>query len=53
VIALYDGRCGLCDVKFYEGDKIENFDGEWCHDECVEEVEDEINDVRRDEQCRS
>jgi len=37
VIALYDERCGLCDVKFYAGDKIEKLEGEWCHVECIEE----------------
>jgi hypothetical protein len=33
-IASFDSRCGICDEKIYEGDRIKYIDDEWVHYEC-------------------
>jgi hypothetical protein len=36
-LAKYDGRCGICEEPFGEGDEVEFVDDELCHAECAEE----------------
>jgi hypothetical protein len=34
--AEYDGVCGLCTEAIQPGQRIEQYEGEWCHEDCVE-----------------
>ncbi len=35
--ASYEHHCTLCDCTIEVGDQILEYDGEWCHEDCVEE----------------
>ena len=35
--ATYESRCPVCDEMIYEGDEIENHEGEWMHAVCADE----------------
>ncbi len=39
--ATFESRCPFCDGQIYEGDKIICYEGEWMHEQCGEEAEDE------------
>jgi hypothetical protein len=34
--AEFDGRCGICDQRIVEGQRLVKVDGEWVHAECAE-----------------
>lgn len=37
VLALYDGRCAICDEHIVaDSDYIVSVDDEWCHEDCAE-----------------
>jgi hypothetical protein len=37
VRAQHRGRCALCDEIVHEGDEIAQYEGEWCHLQCVKD----------------
>lgn len=39
--ATYESRCAWCDGNIIEGDSIEECEGEWVHEKCAQEMEDE------------
>jgi hypothetical protein len=42
VLAVFGGRCGVCDQKIVEDqDMITLIDDEWVHEDCAEEEEGE------------
>lgn len=41
MIATFNTRCGHCENPIMEGDEIEQYEGEWLHAGCVEELEEE------------
>lgn len=40
VRAAYASRCGICDERIEEGDEIEKYEDEWCHSDCVADLDD-------------
>ena len=39
--ARFDGRCGLCQGSIREGDDIVEVEGEWVHESCADDADDE------------
>lgn len=41
MIARFPGRCGLCQQPIHEGDEIVELDGEYVHEPCADENDDD------------
>lgn len=39
IAARFEGKCGLCQERIFVDDLIREYEGEWCHADCVAEEE--------------
>lgn len=42
VTASFTSECAVCDGAIFEGDPIVNEDGDWVHEDCGPDDEDEL-----------